>query len=133
MIPLPSLESICVLAAQIGISAMILIMQIKSTLPCLVSHFLKKVGFKSWDEGFWGDKDFLSMTREEWLDWSSTAAVTWVGETFLGLVNCPYCLNFHLTWTLTIVATVVTLDPWSLFLGPISFLVSHQALTNDRD
>jgi hypothetical protein len=125
---LPSETVLWVLAAQWGLVTSLAVLQIKSTFPCLLFSLLRAVGWKKKDPMFWPERGFGDMDRNAWSDWSTTAASTWVGAKAFYLLNCGYCLCFHLTWTTSIAMLLVVGDPWCLLLAPVVFSLSVRSL-----
>jgi hypothetical protein len=130
MIPSPSEASLWGAVAQWGLVTSLAVLQIKSTLPCLVCAILRMAGWKKRDPLFWPERGFDGMDRDQWSDWSTTAASTWFGSKVFYLLNCGYCLCFHLTWTTSIVVLVAIRDPWSALLAPAVFALSVRSLSS---
>ena len=124
------MNSLEIFLIQTGIVASILILQIKSTLPCLLSSIAQMIGVKRNDKGFWPKKNISELTRSDWTDWSSTAAGNWIERKFFYLVNCGYCVNFHLCWISAIATYYITSDLLVLMATPLCFVVSAVALKN---
>jgi hypothetical protein len=119
-----------IFALQVSIVASVVILQIKSTLPCLLGSILQLTGFRRRDPLFWPREGMSKMTRDDWTDWASSAGGNWVEVKFFYLINCGYCLNFHLSWISSVVVACIFWDPSYLIFAPSCFLISAVALRN---
>jgi hypothetical protein len=97
----------------------------KSTLPILVFKFLRLLGWKRKSEenymaalagepdkgGFWPNwAEYKFWTRPKWVEWSEKTLWFWVSE----LLDCPWCLAWHVSFWVTAVFTAARILPLTL-------------------
>jgi hypothetical protein len=101
-----------------------LTMWFKADLPILVTRFLRCMGLRRDDVEFWPDpSEYKFWVREQWSRWlSSRCRESALGRAFSHLLNCPYCVAFHLSWLCGLCVGV--------FISPLeaSFCVTYPAV-----
>lgn len=91
-------------------------MWFKADLPILLTRLLRGAGFHRRDPAFWpDDSEYKFWIRTQWERWlASHCRTTAAGRTFSKLLNCHYCVSFHLSW----IAGVCV----AIFISPVEAL-----------
>lgn len=111
-------------AVQTGLVSSVAVLQIRSTAPCLMWSLLRRMGLRRKDPMFWPRSGFAGMDREQWQDWSSGAAPNAFYRNLFYLLNCGYCLCFHLSWATSLAMLAAGAPAAVLLLAPLVFSLS---------
>lgn len=86
------------LVISLGIASF-LAMWFKADLPVLLTKILRTCGWRKKRADFWPDDiEYEYWIRTQWAKWATVKFPNNPGKALVHVMNCPYCLSFHLGW-----------------------------------